>query len=94
MLFDIRVTAQYRENYGTESQPHWKMKGGVEFIIPQINDDVVLYAAPGQADSAIQKLLSAKSNSMCSYELVHWEFIYSEPVELSSDTFMEYLMNP
>lgn len=93
MLCTIRVTAQYRENYGTQSEPQWKMKGGVEFIIPEVNDDVILYARTGEVDNSIQQLLSTKSNAMCSYELITWELIFSEPEELSTDSFMEYLMN-
>jgi hypothetical protein len=93
MLCDIRVTAQYRENYSDTNIPYWKPKGGVELIIPQINDDVVLYAAPDEVDTAIQKLLLDKSNSMCLYELISWELIFSKPEELSSDIFMKHLLN-
>ncbi len=46
---DLRITAQYQENYGDSTTPYWKMKGGVEFIIKGIEPDPVLYAAPGEA---------------------------------------------
>lgn len=85
MLCDIRVTTQYRENYGTETEPYWKMKGGVEFIIPKVDENVILYADKGEVDRAIQKMLDRKSNPMCSYELLSWELIWSEAVVLSVD---------
>ena len=46
---DLRITAQYEENYGDSATPYWKMKGGTEFIIKGIEPDPVLYAAPGEA---------------------------------------------
>ena len=29
----ILITTQYRENYGTESDPYWKFKGGSDYFI-------------------------------------------------------------
>jgi hypothetical protein len=85
---DLRITAQYEENYGDSATPYWKMKGGTEFIIKDIEPDPVLYAAAGEADSAIQILLDEKSNGVCRYTLIEWEFIYSEPIELDADAFL------
>lgn len=87
---DLRITAQYQENYNHsgEGAPYWKNKGGVEFIIRGIEPDPVLYAAPGEAEDAIQTLLDEHSNSMCRYTLISWEFIYSEPIELDADAFL------
>jgi hypothetical protein len=47
-----------------------------------------MYAAPGEAESAIQILLDEKSNGVCRYTLIEWEFIYSEPIELDADAFL------
>ena len=85
---DIRVTAQYEENYSDYATPHWKPKGGVEFIIRGIEPDPVMYAAPGEAESAIQILLDERSNIMCRYTLIDWEFIFAEPQELDADAFL------
>lgn len=87
MKCDIRITTQYKENYGTSEEPRWKMKGGVEFIIRGVDDDTVVYLARGEADRIISEMLAARSNDMCSYELIHWELIFLEPVELSHITF-------
>ena len=85
---DLRITAQYEENYGDSATPYWKMKGGTEFIIKGIEPDPVLYAAPGEAESAIQILLDEHSNGMCRYTLIDWEFIYAKPIELDADAFL------
>ena len=85
---DLRITAQYEENYGDSATPYWKMKGGTEFIIKGIEPDPVLFAAPGEAESTIQTLLDEHSNSACRYTLIDWEFIYAKPIELDADAFL------
>ena len=89
---DLRITAQYEENYNwyelDGAKPHWKMKGGVEFIIKGIDPDPVMYAAPGEAEAAIQILLDERSSTACRYTLISWEFIYAEPIELDADAFL------
>jgi hypothetical protein len=88
MKCDIRITTQYRENYGTETSPHWKPKGSVEFIIRGVDDNDVIYLIGGNMiDEIIGGMLSERSNEMCSYELLDWELIFTEPVELSTDEF-------
>ena len=85
---DLRITAQYQENYGDSTSPYWKNKGGTEFIIKGIEPDPVLFAAPGEAEDAIQILLDEHSNSACRYTLIDWEFIYAKPIELDADAFL------
>ena len=77
---DLRITAQYQENYGDSTSPYWKNKGGTEFIIKGIEPDPVLFAAPGEVEDAIQTLLDEHSNSMCRYTLIDWEIIYAKPI--------------
>ena len=38
----IRITTQYYENYGDSTSPHWKPKGGFEFMI-KADADFVMY---------------------------------------------------
>ena len=85
---DIRVTAQYYENYSDNDTPYWKPKGGTEFIIRNIEPDPVMYAAPGETDSAIQILLDEHSNHHSKYTLIDWEFIFAKPIELDADAFL------
>ncbi len=87
---DIRILSQYRENYGTEVSPRWKMKGGVEFVIKGVSDSV-MYLSKDEMDMAITEMLSKRSNVMCSYELISWDLIFGEPVELDRDDFMNMI---
>jgi hypothetical protein len=47
-----------------------------------------MFAAPGEADNAIQNLLYEYCNSHSKYTLIDWEFIFSEPIELDKDNFL------
>ena len=40
----VLITTQYSENYGTESDPYWKFKGGSDYFIQNVNP---LNVAPG-----------------------------------------------
>ena len=86
---DLRITAQTQENYNWAQggTPYWKMKGGIEFILPQVDSDAVMYAAPGEVESAIQSLLDSKSNDYIKYTLIEWELIWAPPIELDVDMF-------
>lgn len=37
----IYITTQTCENYGSSDEPHWKFKGGVDYVVPF--DGTVLY---------------------------------------------------
>lgn len=86
---DIRVTAQVQENYNWAQggDPYWKMKGGTEFIIPGVDSEPVMYAAPGEVEAAIQSMLDDRSGDYMKFTLIEWEFIWAEPVELDTDVF-------
>jgi hypothetical protein len=88
---DIRVTAQVQENYNwyefDGKNPHWKNKGGIEFVIPQVDSDAVMYAAPGEVETTIQSMLDDRSSDYIKYTLISWEFIWTEPIELDEDVF-------
>lgn len=86
MTADIRILAQFRENYGTETSPRWKMKGGVEFLISGVLDSVMYYRKE-EVDEAISNMLARRSNKMASYELISWELLFSVPTPLSADEF-------
>jgi hypothetical protein len=88
MKADIRITAQYYENYSDNDTPYWKPKGGTEFIIKGVDPNPVMFAAPGEVEKAIENLLYEHSNSHAKYTLIDWEFIFSEPIELDKDNFL------
>jgi hypothetical protein len=84
----IRVTAQYRENYGDINTPYWKMKGGKEFVFNNV-DDSVMYAGKNEVSNIISKMLTERSNDMFSYELIEWDWVFGEPTVLSTEDLMK-----
>lgn len=87
---DIRVIAQVVEenyNWAQGGDPYWKNKGGTEFVIPQVDSDSVMYAAPGEAEVVIQSMLDDQSGYYMKFTLIDWEIIWAEPVVLSTNVF-------
>jgi hypothetical protein len=91
MNVDIRISAQYYENYSDTSElPYWKAKGGYEFIVRNIDSDLLYFT--DEVGEVLKQMVADKSNSHEKFELVSWEAIYTQPEELSKDE-MEYKLN-
>jgi hypothetical protein len=90
MNVQIRITAQVQENYqhNDTNIPYWKMKGGREFIINDVDSDIALNTADEEMDSAIQNMLDEYSNNHTRYTLIEWEVLYSSAIVLDTDNFM------
>jgi hypothetical protein len=90
MNADLRVVAQYQENYNyyDGGEPYWKNKGGREFIFPKVSADDLMYNVP-EADKAIQTILDRISNEAFRYKLIHWEFLFFPTKELSTEELMK-----
>jgi hypothetical protein len=90
MNVQIRITAQVQENYqhNDTNIPYWKMKGGREFIINDVDSDIALNTADEEMDSAIQNMLDEYSNNHTRYTLIEWEVIFSSAIVLDTDNFM------
>jgi hypothetical protein len=88
MNVQIRITAQVQENYSDNNIPYWKMKGGREFIINDVDSDIALNTADNEMDLAIQNMLDEYSNNHTRYTLIEWEVLYSSPIILDTDNFM------
>jgi len=90
MNVQIRITAQVQENYqhNDTNIPYWKMKGGREFIINDVDSDIAVNTADEEMDSAIQNMLDEYSNNHTRYTLIEWEVIFSSPIVLDADNFM------
>ena len=90
MNVQIRITAQVQENYqhNDTNIPYWKMKGGREFIINDVDSDIAVNTADVEMDSAIQNMLDEYSNNHTRYTLIEWEVLYSSPIVLDTDNFM------
>lgn len=101
MKSDLRVLCQYKENYNVgpegvntfgDKQPHWKMKGGVEFIIEGIADDMLMYGEEGEIRRTIEALLEAENNEMCEYEYISHERVGEKPHPLGTAKKFEELL--
>jgi len=90
MNVQIRITAQVQENYqhNDTNIPYWKMKGGREFIIDNVDSDIAMYTADDEMDSAIQNMLDEYSNNHTRYTLIEWEVIFNSAIILDTDNFM------
>jgi hypothetical protein len=90
MNVQIRITAQVQENYqhNDTNIPYWKMKGGREFIINDVDSDIAVNTADVEMDSAIQNMLDEYSNNHTRYTLIEWEVLYSSAIVLDTDNFM------
>ena len=73
----VKVTAQYRENYGTASNPHWKAKGASYFSFP-IDDNTVMYAGESELVTAIGKMLADRSDDRGKFEYIEHTVRFTE----------------
>lgn len=90
MLTNVRISAQYYENYSDNPEtPYWKPKGGAEFMLKGIDSDSLYFTE--EVEQTFKVMLEEKSNSHCKYEFIDYEMVY-EPEELSVDEF-EWKLN-
>lgn len=85
MKIICRILTQYKENYGTETAPHWKNKGGVEFTL-NVDGDIFLYEE-NHCIEAIKSLLAKQSHSMEQFEYVSHELVFNKPIALNDTDF-------
>ena len=79
MTVKVNVNAQRYENYGFhEGNEYWKPKGGVLFVIEDVDMDEVAYSWEEQIVAAIKEQLDANSNDLEKFEYIDHEVIFSE----------------
>ena len=83
MLVNLLVNCQYYENYnvgpeGFGEVPHWKPKGGHQFLMP-INSDYLMYADESEIVSAITKVVEKQNTISCKFEYREYEIQWSKP---------------
>jgi len=78
MNVKIYVTAQSLENYSDTNIPYWKPKGPMQFVIEDVNSEIILYARKSDIVSVITKQLAMESNQMCKYTYISHEVVFSE----------------
>ena len=67
----ILITTQYRENYGTETDPYWKMKGGEEYFVTDVDP---LQVAPGELVEQVRSQIEY-SNPRSEEYIVDWRLV-------------------
>ena len=67
----ILITTQYRENYGTESDPYWKFKGGSDYFIPGVDP---LKVAPGLLVEQVRGQVEF-SDAYAEEYILDWELV-------------------
>ncbi len=87
MKSKVIINTQYFENYnvgtdGFEEVPHWKPKGGHQFII-EMDGDTLFYA--NNIAEAFQKMLDKHETITERFEYVDYEIQCSEPTPLGTE---------
>jgi len=67
----ILITTQYRENYGTESDPYWKFKGGDEYFILNVDP---LKTAPGLLVEQVRDQIE-HAGAMTEEYILDWQLV-------------------
>ena len=83
MKVNLLVECQYYENYnvgpdGFGEVPHWKPKGGHQFLMP-INSDYLMYADESQIVEAITKIVEKQNTISCKFEYREYQIQWSTP---------------
>ena len=90
MQVKIKVQAQYFENYNVDAdgfnnygdkKPHWKPKGGQEFIFP-VSDDWAMYVNRDEMVEAIDQMLAIYGDVACKYEYLEHDVDFGTPIVL------------
>ena len=83
MKVNLLVECQYYENYnvgpeGFGEVPHWKPKGGHQFLMP-INSDYLMYADESQIVEAITKIVEKQNTISCKFEYREYQIQWGTP---------------
>lgn len=93
----LTIQTQYHENYNVgpegfntygDGQPHWKPKGGHEFVIPNFDSDFLFYDEE-QTVEVLKQLVAAQSSIANKFEYISHEVSFGEPTEIKFNKFMD-----
>ena len=82
----VLITTQYSENYGTESDPYWKFKGGSEYFISNVDP---LKVAPGLLVEQVRSKIEY-SNPMSEEYILDWELVADDYMTEFERSQLEY----
>ena len=89
------IQTQYYENYNVnaegfnlegDKQPHWKPKGGHEFVIPHFDDSFLFYDEERTVE-VLKKLIAAQETVAEKFEYISHELSFGEPTEIQFNKF-------
>lgn len=80
------INAQYYSNYSDTTTPHWKPKGGHEFVINGFDPDDLFYDEENVV-SAIKSLVANQSNDYEKFEYISHELKFGEPTEIKLNDY-------
>ncbi len=89
------IHSQYYENYNVgpegvntygDKLPHWKPKGGHEFVINDFDADDLFYDEENVV-SAIKSLIANQSNDYEKFEYISHELKFGEPTEIKLNDY-------
>ena len=92
------ISTQYCENYGTEADPYWKLKGGFEYVVEGLDFDADYEWADAKVDQILNKVRDQveTANGFCEEYILGWS-IHSddyltefERAQLELDGKIEY----
>ena len=81
----ILITTQYRENYGTESDPYWKFKGGSDYFILAVDP---LKTAPGLLVEQVRDRIEYSGEFTEEY-ILHWQLVADDALSPSEQDQLE-----
>ena len=92
----LTIQTQFYENYNVgpegfntygDKQPHWKPKGGHEFVIDNFDADYLFYDEENTIE-AIKKLISNQNSVAAKFEYISHEMSFQDPSKLKNEEFL------
>ena len=80
------IRSQYYETYSDTMTPHWKPKGGHEFVINDFDAEDLFYDEENVVN-VIKSLVAKQSNDYEKFEYISHELKFGEPTEIKLNDY-------
>ena len=86
------ISTQYCENYGSPSEPHWKFKGGSEYVVKDLDFDADYEWADARIDQILCRVRDQIeiSNPMCEEYILGWDVVADDYLTEFERSQLEY----
>jgi hypothetical protein len=81
----LLISTQTLENYGSPEQPHWKAKGGVDYVVRNVTDFNAVQALVDQVTPEIEQ-----ANDMFREWIITWEIVEDDFLTQFEKDQLEY----